>query len=58
MLWIAAIEFIAWLVHARSVDQNDLAGYFGRFYGVCGGVALAIQVWVTSRVLIYGALLF
>jgi ATP/ADP translocase/HEAT repeat protein len=31
---------------------NDaLASYFGTFYGLCGGVALIIQIWVTGRVL-------
>src|SRR5437764_1301018 len=32
-------------------DASKLAGYFGSFYGICGGVALAIQIWVTGRVL-------
>src|SRR5207237_604358 len=36
---------------AAVLDQNDLAGYFGRFYGICGGVALAVQIWVTGRLL-------
>ena len=36
---------------ATHPNQNDLAAYFGSFYGVCGGVALAIQIWITGRVL-------
>jgi HEAT repeat protein/MFS family permease len=36
---------------AAALSQDELAGYFGRFYGVCGGIALGVQIWVTGRVL-------
>jgi len=36
---------------AAHQNQNELASYFGRFYGICGGVALGIQIWITGRVL-------
>src|SRR6202040_2380649 len=48
---ITIVDFQFKLSAAAVLEQDDLAGYFGRFYGICGGVALAIQVWVTGRVL-------
>src|SRR5437868_3486414 len=48
---VTIVDFQFKLSAAAVLDQNDLAGYFGRFYGICGGVALAVQVWVTGRVL-------
>jgi HEAT repeat protein/ATP/ADP translocase len=48
---VTIVDFQFKLSAAAVLDQDDLAGYFGRFYGICGGVALAIQVWVTGRVL-------
>jgi ATP/ADP translocase/HEAT repeat protein len=48
---VTIVDFQFKLSAASVLQQNELAGYFGRFYGVCGGVALAIQIWVTSRVL-------
>ncbi|MGZ6124060.1 MAG: Npt1/Npt2 family nucleotide transporter, partial [Myxococcales bacterium] len=48
---VTIVDFQFKLSAAAVLDQNDLAGYFGRFYGICGGVALAVQLWVTGRVL-------
>src|SRR3954469_11459193 len=48
---VTIVDFQFKLSAAAVLDQDNLAGYFGRFYGVCGGLALAIQVWVTGRVL-------
>ena len=48
---VTIVDFQFKLSAAAVLDQNDLAGYFGRFYGVCGGLALAVQIWVTGRVL-------
>src|SRR6267142_3453988 len=48
---ITIVDFQFKLSAAAVLEQDDLAGYFGRFYGICGGVALAIQVWVTGRIL-------
>jgi HEAT repeat protein/ATP/ADP translocase len=48
---VTIVDFQFKLSAAAVLDQNDLAGYFGRFYGICGGVALAVQIWVTGRVL-------
>ncbi len=48
---VTIVDFQFKLSAAAVLDQNALAGYFGRFYGVCGGVALAVQIWVTGRVL-------
>src|SRR6266446_392866 len=48
---VTIVDFQFKLSAAAVLDENDLAGYFGRFYGVCGGVALAVQIWVTARLL-------
>ncbi len=48
---VTIVDFQFKLSAASVLDQNALAGYFGRFYGICGGVALAVQIWVTGRVL-------
>src|SRR5256712_694847 len=48
---VTIVDFQVTLSAAAVLDQNDLAGYFGRFYGICGGVALAVQIWVTGRLL-------
>jgi HEAT repeat protein len=48
---VTIVDFQFKLSAAAVLDQNELAGYFGRFYGICGGLALAIQIWVTGRVL-------
>ncbi len=48
---VTIVDFQFKLSAAAVLHQNELAGYFGRFYGVCGGVALAIQIWITGRVL-------
>lgn len=32
-------------------DKRELGAFFGRFYGICGAVALAIQMGLTGRVL-------
>ena len=48
---VTIVDFQFKLSAAAVLDQNDLAGYFGRFYGICGGVALAVQIWVTGRLL-------
>ena len=48
---VTIVDFQFKLNAAATLQQNELAGYFGRFYGVCGGVALAVQLWVTGRVL-------
>src|SRR5438445_724472 len=48
---VTIVDFQFKLSAAAVLDENDLAGYFGRFYGVCGGVALAVQIWVTGRLL-------
>jgi len=48
---VTIVDFQFKLNAAATLQQNELAGYFGRFYGVCGGIALAVQLWVTGRVL-------
>jgi HEAT repeat protein len=48
---VTIVDFQFKLSAAAVLEQNELAGYFGRFYGICGGVALGIQIWVTGRVL-------
>src|SRR5438132_11455092 len=48
---VTIVDFQFKLSAAAVLDENELAGYFGRFYGVCGGVALAVQIWITGRVL-------
>ena len=48
---VTIVDFQFKLNAAATMQQNELAGYFGRFYGVCGGIALAVQLWVTGRVL-------
>jgi hypothetical protein len=48
---VTIVDFQFKLSAAAVLQQNELAGYFGRFYGICGGVALAIQIWITGRVL-------
>src|SRR3954468_7516412 len=48
---VTIVDFQFKLSAAAVLDQDDLAGYFGRFYGICGGVAFAVQIWVTGRVL-------
>src|SRR2546425_2704400 len=48
---VTIVDFQFKLSAAAVLDQNDLAGYFRRFYGICGGIALAVQIWVTGRVL-------
>jgi len=34
-----------------SVDKKAMGAYFGRFYGVCGALALALQMGLTGRIL-------
>src|SRR5207237_6636571 len=48
---VVDFQFKLSAVAAFQHDNAGLAGYFGKFYGVCGGVALGIQIWVTGRVL-------
>ncbi len=48
---VTIVDFQFKLSAAAVLDQDALAGYFGRFYGVCGAVALAVQLWLTGRVL-------
>ncbi len=48
---VTIVDFQFKLAAAAVLHQNELAGYFGRFYGICGGIALAVQIWVTGRVL-------
>src|SRR3954468_13742366 len=48
---ITIVDFQFKLSAAAVLRQDELAGYFGRFYGICGGVALAVQLWITGRVL-------
>jgi len=48
---VTIVDFQFKLSAAAVLEQDDLAGYFGRFYGVCGAVALALQLWLTGRVL-------
>ena len=48
---VTIVDFQFKTAAAAVLQQNELAGYFGRFYGICGGIALAIQIWVTGRVL-------
>src|SRR5713226_1240006 len=38
---VTVVDFQFKLAAASVLRQNDLAGYFGRFYGICGGIALA-----------------
>jgi HEAT repeat protein len=48
---VTIVDFQFKLSAAAVFNQDDLAGFFGKFYGICGGVALAIQIWITGRVL-------
>ncbi|HUJ24412.1 MAG TPA: Npt1/Npt2 family nucleotide transporter [Myxococcales bacterium] len=48
---VIIVDFQFKLSAASALKENELAAYFGKFYGVCGGIALAIQIWVTGRVL-------
>src|SRR5438105_1725120 len=48
---VTIVDFQFKLSAAAVLHQNELAGYFGRFYGMCGVAALGIQIWVTGRVL-------
>jgi HEAT repeat protein len=48
---VTIVDFQFKLAAAAVLQQNELAGYFGRFYGICGGIALAVQLWITGRVL-------
>ena len=48
---VTVVDFQFKLAAASVLQQNDLAGYFGRFYGICGGIALAVQIWIMGRVL-------
>ena len=48
---VTIVDFQFKLSAAAVLEQNELASYFGRFYGVCGGLALALQIWVTGRIL-------
>ncbi len=48
---VTIVDFQFKVAAAQAMGQNELAGYFGRFYGICGGIALAVQIWVTGRVL-------
>jgi HEAT repeat protein/ATP/ADP translocase len=48
---VTVVDFQFKIAAAEVLQQNELAGYFGRFYGICGGIALAVQIWVTGRVL-------
>src|SRR5204863_6841216 len=48
---VTVVDFQFKLAAASVLEQNDLAGYFGRFYGICGGIALAVQIWIMGRVL-------
>ena len=48
---VTIVDFQFKLSAAAVLHQNELAGYFGRFYGICGGVALGVQIWITGRVL-------
>src|SRR5438132_5722 len=47
---VTIVDFQFKLSAAAVLDQNDLAGYFGRFYGICGGVVLVgTWVWLLTR---------
>jgi len=48
---VTIVDFQFKLAAASVLRQNELAGYFGRFYGICGGIALAVQIWITGRLL-------
>ena len=48
---VTIVDFQFKSAAAAAMGQDELAGYFGRFYGICGGIALAVQIWVTGRVL-------
>jgi len=48
---VTIVDFQFKTAAAAVLNQNDLAGYFGRFYGICGGIAFAVQIWVTGRML-------
>ena len=48
---VTVVDFQFKLAAASVLPQNDLAGYFGRFYGICGAIALAVQIWITGRLL-------
>src|SRR5438874_3166435 len=43
---VTIVDFQFKLSAAAVLHQNELAGYFGRFYGMCGFVALGIQIRV------------
>ena len=48
---VTIVDFQFKLAAAAVLHQNELAGYFGRFYGICGGIALGVQIWLTGRML-------
>ena len=48
---VTIVDFQFKSAAAASMSVDELAGYFGRFYGICGGIALGVQIWVTGRVL-------
>ncbi len=48
---VTVVDFQFKIAAAEVLQQDELAGYFGKFYGICGGIALAVQLWVTGRVL-------
>jgi HEAT repeat protein len=44
-------EFKAAAESQFSVDKKAMGAFFGKFYGVCGAVALALQMGLTGRIL-------
>ncbi len=48
---VTIIDFQFKIAAKESFSQDQLAGFFGNFYGICGGIALAVQIWLTGRVL-------
>src|SRR5437870_5847156 len=48
---VTIVDFQFKLSAPAVIDQNDLAGYIVRFYGICGCAALAVCSWGTGRLL-------
>jgi HEAT repeat protein len=44
-------EFKAAAESQFSVDKKAMGAYFGKFYGICGALALALQMGLTGRIL-------
>ncbi len=48
---VTIVDFQFKTAAAMVLKQDQLAGYFGSFYSICGVIAFAVQIWVTGRML-------